>query len=107
MSAKEEQLELITHWTSRMVEIVQLRNNLNQDDLEYVVSTLDKLKDERLKQCVATLIGWGDDEREELETFIKLSLILMGQVKPSTLRTAARELRDGYIKRRLVEDAKQ
>ncbi len=46
-----------------MIELIQQRNSLARDDLEYVVETVAKLKDERLKACVAELIGWGDEER--------------------------------------------
>lgn len=75
---------------ARMVELVQLRANVSREDLEYLVERIDKLKDERLKSCVAALIGWGDDERAELETFIAVSLEVMKKTNPSKLRDAAR-----------------
>ena len=52
--------------SARMVGLIQQRANLPREDLEYVVEAVAKLKDERLKACVAELIGWGDDERAEL-----------------------------------------
>lgn len=75
---------------ARMTELVQMRANIPREDLEYLVERVDKLKDERLKSCVAVLIGWGDDERAELETFIAVALEIMKKTNPSKVREAAR-----------------
>ena len=75
---------------ARMTQIVQMRGNIEREDLEYLVERIDKLKDERLKSCVASLIGWGDDERAELETFIAVALEVMRKTNPSKVREAAR-----------------
>ena len=40
-----------------MQHLLRERAALTPDDLEYVVQAIDKLKDERLKACVAELIG--------------------------------------------------
>lgn len=48
-----------------------------------------KLKDERLKQCIAELVGWGDEERAELETLLALGFEAMKLCSPSRLREAA------------------
>ena len=45
----------------RMIKLLQQRNALSRDDLEYVVETVAKLKDERLKSCIAELIGYPID----------------------------------------------
>lgn len=84
---------------ARMVELIQLRAALPREDLEYVVEAIAKLKDARLKACVAELIGWGDEERAELETFIAVAIEVMRKTNPSKLREAARvvELRH-YMK---------
>lgn len=74
----------------RMVELLQQRNALSRDDLEYVVETVAKLKDERLKACVAELIGWGDDERAEVETFVAIAIEVMKRTNVSKLRECAR-----------------
>lgn len=81
---------------ARMVGLVQMRANVPREDLEYLVEHIDKLKDERLKSCVAALIGWGDDERAELETFIAVAIEIMKKTNPSKLRDAVRvvHLRD-------------
>lgn len=75
---------------ARMTELVQMRANIPREDLEHLVERVDKLKDERLKSCVAALIGWGDDERAELETFIAVALEIMKKTNPSKVREAAR-----------------
>jgi hypothetical protein len=74
----------------RMRELIQQRASLPREDLEYVVEAVAKLKDERLKACVAELIGWGDEERAELETFVAVALEIMKTTNPSKLRSATR-----------------
>ncbi len=87
--------------SARMIELVQMRANVPHEDLEYLVERIDKLKDERLKSCVAALIGWGDDERAELETFIAVAIEIMKKTNPSKLREAARTVELRY----LIKDA--
>lgn len=82
--------DVVAQMEARMKEIVQMRANIPREDLEYLVSAVDKLKDERLKSCVAGLIGWGDDERAELETFLAVALEIMRKTNPSKLREATR-----------------
>lgn len=89
MSAPEYQKQLINFWTSRCRELLQTRSNLSREDLEYVVEKVAGMKDDRLKECIATLVGWGDDERAELETFVAISLEMMKQASPYKLRVAA------------------
>ena len=72
----------------RMSELIQQRASLPREDLEYVVEAVAKLKDARLKACVAELIGWGDEERAELETFVAVALEVMKTTNPSKLRSA-------------------
>lgn len=83
--------------STRMVELVQMRANIPREDLEYLVERIDKLKDERLKSCVAALIGWGDDERAELETFVAVALEIMKKTNPSKLRDATRVVELRYL----------
>jgi hypothetical protein len=80
----------VAEQANRMKEIIQNRAALNRDDLEYVVERVAKLKDERLQQCVAELIGWGDDERAELETFIAVAIEVMKRTNVSKLRECSR-----------------
>lgn len=79
----------VAQQAERMRELLQQRAALPREDLEYVVETIAKLKDERLKACVAELIGWGDDERAELETFVAIALEVMKKTNISKLREAA------------------
>jgi hypothetical protein len=74
----------------RMSELLQMRAALPEDDLAYLVEKLDRMKDERLKACVATLIGWGDDERAEVETFVAIAIEVMRRTNVGKLRECAR-----------------
>jgi hypothetical protein len=80
----------VAEQANRMKELIQYRAALNRDDLEYVVERVAKMKDERLQQCVAELIGWGDDERAELETFVAIAIEVMKRTNISKLRECAR-----------------
>lgn len=80
---------LIKHYVTRCTALVHCKGNLSRDDLEYLMTTAVKLKDERLKQCIAELVGWGDDERAELETMLAIGYEAMKLCSPSRLREAA------------------
>lgn len=82
--------QLPDEMAARMCELIQMRANVPREDLEYLVERVDKLKDDRLKSCVAALIGWGDDERAELETFVAVALEVFKKTNPSKLREASR-----------------
>jgi hypothetical protein len=74
----------------RMTELIRQRSALSREDLEYLVLQTEKLKDNRMKQCIAELVGWGDEERAELETFVAVALEVMRKTSVSRLREAAR-----------------
>lgn len=97
MAAKEYQRDLVNHWTIKCRELLQTRSNLSREDLEYVVTKVAVLKDDRLKECITTLIGWGDEERAELETFCAIALEAMKLSSPSKLREAARTVEIRYL----------
>lgn len=86
----------VAQQAERMRELLHQRATLPREDLEYVVETVAKLKDERLKACVAELIGWGDDERAELETFVAVAIEVMKKTNVSKLREAARTVELRY-----------
>lgn len=88
-----------------MIELIQQRNSLSRDDLEYVVETVAKLKDERLKACIAELIGWGDDERAEVETFTAISIEVMKRTNVSKLRECARLVELRYLSKNTAKTA--
>ncbi len=97
MSAKNQQAELVEFWTYRTRELLQMRNNLSREDLEYLAEKAERLKDERMKGCIAELIGWGDEERAELETFCAIAIELMKSATPSRMREAARIVEMRYL----------
>jgi hypothetical protein len=79
----------VAQQANRMRELLHQRAALPREDLEYVVETVAKLKDERLKACVAELIGWGDEDRAEIETFVAIAIEIMKKTNVSKLREAA------------------
>lgn len=97
MTSRQEQIAVSEHWTKRCRELLQDRNNLSEDDLGYLVEQTAKLKDERLKACIAELIGWGTDDKAELETFCAIALELMKDASPSRLRECVRKVELRYL----------
>lgn len=89
VGTKEYHDQLIKHYAGRATWLVQCKGNLSQDDLEYLMVAASKLKDERLKSCIAELVGWGDAERAELETLLALGFEAMKLCSPSRMREAA------------------
>jgi hypothetical protein len=105
MSAKEESKELVRYWTVKSRELLQVRGALPRDDLEYLMEKAAALRDERLQSCIAHLVGWGDDDRAEMETFVAIALEVMGQSTPSRLREAARRVELRYYMRAINADS--
>lgn len=97
LTSHQFQNEIVNYWTNRCKELLQDRNNLSRDDLEYMMIAVSKLKDERLKSCIAELVGWGDDERAELETFCAIALECFKLSSPARLREAARIVEMRYL----------
>jgi len=89
IGTKEYHDQLVKHYAGRATWLVQCKGNLSQDDLEYLMMAASKLKDERLKSCIAELVGWGDEERAELETLLALGFEAMKLCSPSRMREAA------------------
>ena len=89
LNSREFQLAVVTYWTRRCQELLHERGTLPRDELEYLAEQASKFKNERLREGIAGLIGWGDDERAELETFCAIALEVMKQASPSKLREAA------------------
>jgi hypothetical protein len=87
----------VSGMSERMRELLQQRSALSRDDLEYLVVAVGKLKDQRLKECVTELIGWGDDERAEVETFVAIAIEVMKTVNTSKLRAAAQTVELRYL----------
>jgi len=91
---------IVSAITQDMIRLLKERHALSQEDLEYTVQAVAKLKDERLKSCVAELIGWGDDERAEIETFVAVALEVFKKTNPSKLREAARTVELKFLLRK-------
>lgn len=89
LTSREFHLAVVMYWTERCRDLVQRRDNVSREDLEYFASRASKMKDERLAQIAAALIGWGDDEHAELEVFCAIALQVMQDTSPSRLREAA------------------
>ncbi len=88
----------------RMKELLHLRAALPREDLEYVVERIAKLKDTRLQECIGTLIGWGDEERAEVETFVAIALEVMKRTNVSKLRECARIVELKYYVQERTDD---
>lgn len=97
LNSREFQLAVVTYWTQRCQELLHERGTIPRDDLEYIAEQASKFKNERLKQCIAGLIGWGDDDRAELETFCAIALEVMKEASPSRLREAALRVELRYL----------
>jgi hypothetical protein len=79
----------VAEQADRMQYLLRERATLPREEFEYLVEALAKLKDERLKSCVAELIGWGDEERAEIETFVAIAIEVMKRTNVSKLRECA------------------
>jgi len=93
--------DFVLEQSRRMKHLVQQRATLDREDLEYVVERVAKMKDARLQECIAELIGWGDDERAEIETFIAIAIEVMRRTNVSKLRECARIVELRYLAKEL------
>ena len=98
---------LLVYYTNRSTAIVRGRGNLTREDLEYVVQAAAKLKDKRLQECIAELIGWGDEERSELETLLAIGFEAMKLCSPSRLREAAMRVSLKYYMKKEFSHAQE
>jgi hypothetical protein len=79
----------VAEQAQRMTELLQPRGNLSVEDREYAAEKLEKLKDERLQGIFVDLIGWGDDERAEVETFVAIAIEVLKRTNTSKIRECA------------------
>jgi hypothetical protein len=80
----------IAFWSNRMYEVLRYKGDLTEDEKTYLMSKLENMKDEQLKSIITGLIGWGDEERGEIETFVAISIEVLKLSTPSKIREAAR-----------------
>lgn len=97
MPSREYQKELQAFWAVRCKELLQERATVNDEEMTYLVEKLSSMKDEKLVGIVSSLIGWGDDERAELETFCAIAIECFGLVSPSKLREATTKVELRYL----------
>lgn len=81
----------------RMRELLHQRAAVPREELEYLVERVAKLKDERMQAAIAGLIGWGDEERAEIETFVAIAIEVMKRTNVSKLREAAQIVELRYL----------
>lgn len=98
---------LLAFYTNRSTAITRGRGNLSREDLEYVAEAASKLKDKRLQECIAELIGWGDEERSELETLLAIGFEAMKLCSPSRLREAAMRVSLKYYMKKEFSHAQE
>lgn len=88
----------------RMTELLKMRGSLPEDDMAYLVEKIERMKDDRLKSCVAALIGWGDDERAEVETFVAVAIEVMKRTNVGKLRECARIVEMKFYIKEMKDD---
>lgn len=93
--------DFVAQQAARIKELLRERATLPREDLEYVVEAISKLRDKRLQACIAELIGWGDEERAEIETFVAIAIEVMKNTNVSKLREAARVVELRYLVKEL------
>ena len=99
--------DFVAMQAARMTHLLQQRAALPREDLEYLVERVAKLKDARMQMCIAELIGWSDDTRAEIETFIAIAIELMKKASVSSLRSATRTVELRYLMRSKDEQTNQ
>lgn len=89
----------VAEQAARMTELLQQRAAIPREDLEYLAERAAKLKDERMQSAIAGLIGWGDEERAEIETFVAIAIEVMKRTNVLKLRDAAQIVELRYLMR--------
>jgi hypothetical protein len=88
--------DFVAEQAARMHTVLRERAAVPREELEYLVERVSRLRDDRLQAAVAGLIGWGDEERAEIETFVAIAIEVMRQTSVSRLRAAARTVELRY-----------
>lgn len=80
---------LANHLSARCKELLVSKGDLSHNEKTYLFDKLEYMKDEKLKGIIIDLIGWGDDERAELETMFSVLLEVMRRATPEMIQSAA------------------
>lgn len=99
--------DFVAEQAARMHTLLRERAAVPREELEYLVERVSRLRDDRLQAAVAGLIGWGDDERAEIETFVAIAIEVMRGTSVSRLRAAARAVELRYLAREMAAKAAQ
>lgn len=94
--AIDRQKAMIDQLITRSRELLQGRGNLDRDNLEYLVEKASTLRDERMRNCIIELVGWGDDQRGELETMFAILIEVAKLSTPSKFEEAAQKVELRY-----------
>jgi hypothetical protein len=89
--------EFVSEQARMVVALLRQRAAVPREELEYLVERVERLRDPRLQAAVVGLIGWGDEERAEIETFIAISIEVMRRSTVSRIREAARIVELRYL----------
>lgn len=89
MGAIERQKSMLQLLSIRCRELLQMKGHLTEENLAYVMDKVANMRDERLKACIMELIGWGDEERAELESMVAILLEVASLATPSKFEQAA------------------
>lgn len=89
-----------------MYDLLRQRSSVERDDLEYLAERIDKFKDARLKAIIAELIGWGDEERAEIETFVAIAIEVLRKTNLSKIRACTAIVEARYWQQEMKRDSK-
>ena len=89
--------EFVGEQAKMVVALLRQRAAIPRAELEYLVERVERLRDPRLQAAVVGLIGWGDEERAEIETFVAISIEVMRRSTVSRIREAARIVELRYL----------
>ena len=96
VTVDHQKIALVSFWTDRCQELLQQKGDLTDDEKEYLAKVLGTMRDEKLKNIIAGLLGWGDEERAEMQTFCAIALEMMQMVSSATIRDAAQRVEMNY-----------
>jgi len=88
MNRRKPGPDYVAKYSQFVHRLLRERAAIPREELEYLASAADKLKDERLKSAIAGLIGWSDDDRAEIETFFAVAIEVMKDTNLSKIRKA-------------------
>lgn len=92
--------DFVAHLSDRVYDLLRQRASVEHDDLEYLVERASRLKDQRMQEIIAELIGWSDDDRAELETVFAIAIEVLRKTSVSRLREATRIVELRYYARK-------